>query len=324
MRPAGRRRGGVDIIRDQRAFLVYNPGAGKIKAGGDRLILTLLSELRRHGIWATLAASRGLGTLPQVTRECVDRGADLIIACGGDGTINEVAQGLVGSDIPLGILPAGTANVLACELGFGSNLGRTIRSLPTCRPHRISAGLLTNAAGVARYFLLMAGAGLDAFIVYNISAQLKRRFGKAAYWIGGFRQLGRSLEEFHVHLDGALHRCSFALVTKVRNYGGDLEIAKKISILDDHFEIVLFEGAESYRYLKYFLGVATNSLERMSGVTVRRTRQAEFLPLEQRPVHIQVDGEYAGQLPGRVEIVPDALRLLIPPDYAARIQDWRR
>ncbi len=260
--------------------------------------------------------SRGLGTIPQITRECVDNGAELVLACGGDGTINEVAEGLIGTSVPLGILPAGTANVLACELGFGSNVTRAIRRLSECQAHSVSVGHLTNSLG-SRHFLLMAGVGLDAFIVYRVSAQLKRRLGKVAYWVAGFSQVFKDLEEFDVEIDGRLHRCSFALVTKVRNYGGDLEIARRIRITEDQFEVVLFEGPSSFRYLKYFAGVAAGRLEGMSGVTVTRARKASFHPLDSGRIHMQIDGEHAGMAPGEVRIVPGALRLLIPPEYGA-------
>jgi len=260
-------------------------------------------------------SSRGPGTMGTVARECVDAGADLILVCGGDGTVNEVAGGVVGTNVPMAFLPAGTANVLACELGFRSNIDKVIRSLrrSTCR--RVSAGSLTTSAGVSRYFVLMAGVGLDAHIVRHMSPDMKRRLGKVAYWIGGFSQLTRTLDEFDVDLDGKTYRASFALFSKVRNYGGDLEIARHVTLMDDQFEVVLFEGPRSHRYLKYFLGVATNTLERMDGVRVIRARKAKLQPVGASPVFVQVDGEYAGELPGTIELLPNALTLLIPPEY---------
>ncbi|MFN0169598.1 MAG: diacylglycerol/lipid kinase family protein [Bryobacteraceae bacterium] len=313
----GRRENGTGFhIHYKNAFLIYNPAAGKVRSGGDRFVGRMIDQLRSAGIRPTVRVSRGIGTIPEVTSECVGKGADLVLACGGDGTINEVAEGLLGTGVPLGILPAGTANVLACELGFGSNLARAINRLGECRPHEISVGRLTNSLG-SRHFLLMAGVGLDAFIVYRVSAQLKRRLGKVAYWMAGFSQVFSDLEEFDVEIDGRRQRCSFALVTKVRNYGGDLEIARGIRITDDRFEVVLFEGPSSFRYLKYFLGVATGRLEGMSGVTVTRARCASFHPLNGRSICMQIDGEYAGKAPGEVRIVPAALRLLIPPEYGA-------
>jgi diacylglycerol kinase family enzyme len=101
-------------------------------------------------------------------------------------------------------------------------------------------------------------------------------------------------------------------VSRVRNYGGDLEIAPSISLLDDEFEVVLFEGESSLRYIKYMLGAVTRRLKNMSGVTVLRARRVAFRPIA-APIHLQVDGEYAGLLPARVDLVENALTLLVPP-----------
>jgi len=178
----------------------------------------------------------GPGTAAHIARDVVERGADLILAAGGDGTINEIVNGMAGSKVPLGILPAGTANVLANELGMGRTMERAARSLLRCVPERVSLGLLSTALGDApRYFLLMAGAGLDAEIVYHLNSRLKDALGKVAYWVGGLARFGRRLPEFTVETESGSHRASFALVSRVRNYGGDLEIAPSISLLDEDF-----------------------------------------------------------------------------------------
>ena len=219
--------------------------------------------------------------------------------------------------VPLGILPAGTANVLAMETGMSTNMEKAARDLAGFRAERICAGRLhySNGGESMRHFLLMAGMGLDAQIVYNLSAPLKRRLGKGAYWIAGFSLVGRRLPELAVQVDGRSYMCSFALVSRVRNYGGDLEIARSTSLLDNRFEVVLFSGRSSFRYLKYFTGVLLNRLDGMRGVTILRAARLCLAPAADPRIYIQVDGEYAGHLPGSVEIVPDALSLLLPPAY---------
>lgn len=259
--------------------------------------------------------THGPGTAHGIAASAIAEGADAIFAYGGDGTLNEVAEGMIGSNVPLGVLPGGTANVLANELGLGSRADRVAAQLAGCVPTRIAVGCIRTNGNGARHFLLMAGIGLDARIVYKMSASLKERLGKIAYWIGGFGQLSRELEEFDTLIDGRSIRASFALVTKVRNYGGDLEIARKVRIVDDQFEVVLFSGPNSFRYLKYFTGVATNRLDGMDGVTILRARGARFSAATDSRVYAQVDGEYAGRLPGAVDAMPDALTLLIPPAY---------
>jgi len=248
----------------------------------------------------------------------VDRGADLILVAGGDGTINEAVNGMANSDVPLGILPAGTANVLANELGIGGSMERAAAVLGASIRERVALGLLTNQENASRYFLLMAGAGLDADIVFHLNQRVKRVLGKGAYWIGGFSKVGRLIPEFLVRTGGRQYRASFALLSRVRNYGGDLEIAPTISLLDDEFELVLFRGESSLGFLRYMLAVVAHHHQNMRGITILRTRQAEFATLTGSPIHVQVDGEYAGVTPARVEIVPSALTLLVPPDFRAR------
>ena len=114
---------------------------------------------------------------------------------------------------------------------------------------------------------------------------------------------------------GEARECSFALVSKVRNYGGDFEIAPSVTLLDDRFEVVLFEGRSSVRYVKYFAGMALNRLSGMKGVTVRRTDCLKLTAPEDRRVYVQIDGEFAGHLPAEIRIVPDALTLLLPREY---------
>jgi diacylglycerol kinase (ATP) len=277
--------------------------------------------LRARGMTFDSIATTGPGHAGEIARQEVDRGAELILAAGGDGTINEVVNGMAFSDVPLGVLPAGTANVLACELGIGKSMERAAEELADSVLERVAIGSITNGTPDSqRYFLLMAGAGLDADIVYHLNARVKEVFGKVAYWIGGFSKLGRRIPEFRVEANGCEFRASFALLSRVRNYGGDLEIAPTISLLDDEFEMVLFEGESSLGFLKYMLGVVAHQQQRMRGITILRTRQAAFSVEASQvgQIHLQVDGEYMGVAPARIEIVPNALTLLVPPGFRAR------
>ncbi len=269
-----------------------------------------------------LVPTSGPGIATEIARDYLAKGVGMIVAAGGDGTINEVVEGMVGSNVPLGILPAGTANVLASETGMSTNLEKAARDLSESTPERISLGRIRFSDGNpgSRHFLLMAGIGLDARVIYNLSAPLKSSLGKFAYWITSFTMMGRHLEEFSVEIDGRSYRCSFALVSKVRNYGGDLTIARDTSLFDDEFEVVLFEGENSLRYIPYFLGVVLNRLRGMKGVTILRASKLDFQPSHDARVYMQVDGEFAGHLPGSVEIVRNGLTLLLPSGYRQRLE----
>ena len=306
------------ILTYRQAVLIYNPVAGRLKAGGSKLIDSVLETLARSGHGVLAKPTPGPGTAAILARASIAEGADLILAFGGDGTINEVAEGMIGSRTPLGILPGGTANVVSCELELGAGPVEAASYIAGCRPERISVGRARSKGGKPRHFLAMAGIGLDARIVYGMSAELKKRWGKMAYWMRGFSQLVRKLDEFDVEIEGRTYRCSLALIAKVRNYGGDLRIARRVSLVDDEFEVVLFAGNRATRYLKYLTGVAANRLDGMSGVTILRAREATLRAASSERVRMQIDGEYAGRLPGKVKIVPDALTLLTPASYRER------
>jgi len=252
----------------------------------------------------------------EIARQCVQEGADLILVAGGDGTVNEVMNGMVHSEVPLGVLPFGTANVLGNEMGLGRP-DRVAAHLSALAPARIALGLLMGEADRRqRYFLLMAGAGFDALIVHKVDEKMKTVVGKGAYWMAGFSQLGARLPEFNVDVDDRRYRSSFALASRVCNYGGDLEIARNVSLLDHNFELVLFEGTSTLPYIRYFLGVVTNRLQHVKGVTILHPRSVRFsAPDVEEPIYVQADGELVTSLPATVSIVPRALTLLVPPKY---------
>lgn len=315
---------GRSAIRTYRnIFLIYNPAAGSLVRRGERLLNQSLQILEQAGHKVTAVPTTGPQTAGGIARRCLESGADLILAAGGDGTINEVINGMAGSQVPMGILPGGTANMLAVELGLGPRMQRAASLVGACDPERVSLGLLQCADTPPRHFLLMAGIGLDAHIVYSLNLKLKSRLGKLAYWLAGFGQLERRLEEFQVEAGGRRVTASFALASRVRNYGGDLEIATTANLLEPVFALVLFEGAQAYRYLRYFVGVLTRSLERMEGVTVLHVDRLSCSGPPGTRVYVQVDGEYAGRLPATAQIVPDSLTLLLPPDFRDRARPPR-
>jgi len=267
--------------------------------------------LKKVGIVAELTPTAAAGHATELAREAVAAGADLILVLGGDGTINEVANGMIPSRVPLGVLPGGTANVLANELGLGNGLERAIERLGHCVERRIAVGKLCSQDCGSRYFLLMAGAGLDATIVTKVHAGLKARAGKLAYWAAGLGEFFGTVAQFHAHIGGQQSQHGFVLVSRVRNYGGDMEIASGASLLRHDFEVVLFEGSNPLRYAAYMTAVTLRQVKSMPGVRTLRTQRVEF----SGDAHLQIDGEYAGRLPATLELVPDALTLLVPPAY---------
>lgn len=254
----------------------------------------------------------------ELTATAIRSGADLILAAGGDGTINEVANGLVGSTVPLGVLPAGTANVLACEVGLPRNPLDAAALLPELVAQPIAVGRLTVADGSRRHFLLMAGVGLDAQVLTKVNQRIKNVTGKLAYYVAGFSVLGGRLSRVQVNIEGRSLSTLFALISRVRNYGGDLAIASEASLLDDTFEVVTFAGS-TWVYPFYLTGAVFGKATSLPGVTsIRTARLAVQVTPGEAPVFTQVDGELSGMAPATVEIVPNAITLLLPASYLER------
>ena len=288
-------------------------GAGRARL--DSAVRILKDAAGSH---VELIATAGPQTAGELARKAVDAGCDLILAAGGDGTINEAVNGIVGSHVPFGILPAGTANVLANEIGFASRPDHAAKQLLETTPVRIALGVLERPDQPRRHFVLMAGVGLDARIVYELDLDLKGKLGKLAYWHGGFRQFGRPVPRFHLSVNGSQYCASFALITRVRNYGGDFEIARRIRLTDDDFEVVVFQNHQWQDYLRFFGAVMTNRLHSTSGVAITRATQVEVNAPEDTRIYIQTDGEPVGVLPATISTIPDALTLLLPKSYANR------
>jgi diacylglycerol kinase (ATP) len=241
-----------------------------------------------------------------------------VIALGGDGTINEVANGVIGSEVPLALLPGGTANCLGIETGMGTNPIKAVGKLADCIPRRIAAGRVT-CGGRERYFLSMVGVGLDAQIVSEVNPRIKKATGKFAYWVAGFKQMIKPVNGFEARVGGGeMKNYGFVLASRLRNYGGDLEIATSASLLSDRFEMLSFEGSNPLRYMAYMLGVVVRQHKRLPGVGTLAASSIEFASTSSRVVHVQADGELIGALPARVEIFVNALTLLTPSRLADR------
>ncbi|HEX4773824.1 MAG TPA: diacylglycerol kinase family protein [Bryobacteraceae bacterium] len=305
----------------KRASIIFNPVARGLSRH-RHLLQRTIETLRRQGIEARLIATEAPGTAGAQARREVDSGVDLILAAGGDGTVNEVASGILYSGVPMAILPGGTANVLAREMRLPIHLDRVAQQLSEFQPHPVSVGRLSSEDTEPRAFLCMAGVGLDAEIVSRVNPALKVRAGKLAYYVSGFSNFFDPLREFDVTVDGETYQASFGLISRVRNYGGDLEIARSASLLRDDFEVVLFRGTERVRFLPYLLGVALRQVHRLQGVTIVHGRSIECSAPARDRIFSQVDGELVGHLPASVDILPGALTMLLPPAYVAREQSY--
>jgi YegS/Rv2252/BmrU family lipid kinase len=300
----------------QRIAIVFNPSAGGLKGSKRARLEAAVDCFRRAGREVELFPTTGPNMAAELGHVAIARGFDLLLAAGGDGTINEVLNGVVGSKIVFGALPAGTANVLANEIGLSGRPDRAAAQLLNAVPVRISVGAFDQPDQPRRYFLMMVGAGLDARIVHELDLDLKKKIGKLSYWHGGLRQLGRDIPKFRITVDGVDRLAGFALLARVRNYGGDFEIAKKIRLTDGDFEIVILERNHFWDHIRFLFGVILNRLDKTPGVSIVRASCAQITALTDETVHVQADGEAIGVLPATISVVSDAVTLLLPRRYA--------
>jgi YegS/Rv2252/BmrU family lipid kinase len=301
-----------------RIGIVFNPNAGGLKGARRERLEEAVRTFEASGCEVTLFATPGPNRAGELARRAIDDGCDLILAAGGDGTINEAVNGIAGSHVIFGVLPSGTANVLANEIGLPDRPDLAARQILASTPIRIALGRLEQPGLPERYFVLMAGVGLDARIVYDLDLELKKRMGKLAYWHGGFRQFGRPAPLFRARVNDKEYDVSFALITRVRNYGGDFEIARQVKLTDNDFEVILFRHNQWHDYLRFFGAVMVNRLSKTDGVAMTRSCGIELFAAQDERIYIQTDGESVGRLPATITTVPNALTLLLPRRYLAR------
>ncbi len=293
------------------AALIYNPLAGRRRSRRQRDLQRAVALLAAYGLRAELIPTSGPGSATELAREAVAARRDLIIVSGGDGTINEVVNGMAGSSVPLAVLPAGTGNALARELELPSDVWRAAEYIPRGAVRRIALG----RAG-QRYFIAMAGAGADANILYRLSGRTKLRWGMLSYWLEGLRQWARyDFREFDVEVNGETLAATLLVIGRAKNYGGPVQITGGADLLGDDFEVAVFPRVARPVYLLYLLAQFAGLLERFPRVRFLRTQRVVARPRAGR-VYVHADGELAGELPMEFVVVPDALSLLVPPAIA--------
>ena len=305
------------------ALLIHNPNAGNGGNGRRRLIDQARQILASGGIEAELAETTGPGHATEIAQQAVRDHRQLVIACGGDGTLNEVVNGLAnysnGHRVPLALLPGGTANILAKELDLPWDIPRAARRLIHGEVREIALGLATPAEqpGRKRYFLSVAGGGPDGMIVYSVDLGLKARVGILAYWWQGAREVLRyTFPRFRVRTGDRELEATLVVVGRTKNYGGPFKITDQADLFEDRFEVMALTTQSGLRYLSYLPTLWMGNLRREEGVHFWKAEALVCEPLDSSPVYAQVDGEPLARLPIEFSIVPRALKLLVPRDSA--------
>jgi diacylglycerol kinase (ATP) len=295
------------------SILIANPKAGQ---GGPRqreeAIQRFCSLLKGYGVQVEVRPTLGPNDATRLAREAANEGFRDIIVSGGDGTINEALQGLIGANVRLGIWPRGTANVLGRELRLPRQVERIAEVIAAGTTRRIHAGCATiENTGEKRYFLLMAGIGIDAAIVNRVRPALKKRVGEAAFWYSGLEHFALwKPVAFVVEVDGRQYPATFAAIGKAPHYGGNLAITPRARMDRPEFEICLISSMQRLRFLRLL------PFARFGGVP-EGTKDVRFLRTAKARaigdgVQAQVDGEVIGNLPMTFSISPHSIEVVTP------------
>lgn len=286
-------------------LIIFNPTAGERRRRRlDRALDTLRALAIRHEVVETVRA----GHAAELARNATMRGVAIVVAAGGDGTIAEVAGALAGADSLLGVLPLGTANVLACELGIPLDPKWAAEVLARRRPVMLHPGQARFADGSERLFVQMMGAGLDAAIVANLPLGLKRRLGRMAYVLQTARELPRyGYPPIRAVLDGDEESVASVVVSKGHYYGGRFLLAPGAQPGEPGFHVALLREGGPFPALMAGAALPLGLFPRLPGVELRRVQSVQLLG---PAVRVQADGDPAGLLPVTIMDAPRALRVL--------------
>ena len=307
--------------------LLYNP-----RSGGKRRHAQLdaaLAVLRNAAVDATVVVTQSSAEATAEAQKAVAAGCDTVFACGGDGTIHDVIQGIAQTPVALAILPLGTANALAHDLGLPSNPVKVARALLTGRQHRIALGQLRylslDGSPASCFFTVAAGVGVDAHLFYKLQAGMKQRLGMAAYYAKAWQLwMTHKMRKFAVEYHERGGRSSKSsditelLAVRIRNFGGVIrELAPGASLDRDDVRLVLCRSSSRAVYLQYVLSGLFGARWPVSGVDLvhaERVRCDLDSPTtnDGNRIYVEADGELLGTIPAEITMVPDALTLLVP------------
>lgn len=291
----------------RRLMAIHNPQAS---GGGYRKDVPLMLEaLRGIGYEVIDRETEAAGHATDLAREAVAEGFDVVCALGGDGTVNETLNGLAGTQVPLAIIPIGTVNVLAMELGIPLDPPDAVRLLETGDITSIDLGLAND-----RYFALMAGVGLDAAVVASLNPAMKRALKEAAFAVQGLARYFVADEPLiRVETRERTVEGYFAVFGNSSNYGGGFGITPLADMRDGLLDVCVLKDKSFLSTISYWTAALLNAHVKHPKVEYFRTEEAYVSCVdEDAEVLVQVDGEVATRLPLSCRVVPRALLVVAP------------
>ena len=303
----------------RRVVLLYNPQAGRGEATRSRRIATLAARLREHGCEVQAVATTSPGSAIEQTRAlCSSNPPEIVFACGGDGTAHEVLQGLAFCErTALGIIPLGSANVLAKHLRLPRDPITAALEQLARAPRRVHAGRVTctTAKGSAsRYFLVVAGAGPDGALVYRALAHGKRRFGGLHYALrSAWLFCTAHFSAFQLTANGTTQPVISAMAVRVHDLGSIYTPLIRGAHHDDETLLLSVVRAPAKPALVAWFALGWVRLHRLNRwAALQRATHATCSAGLTAPVRVEADGESLGTTPMTLEVVPDAVWLLPP------------
>jgi diacylglycerol kinase (ATP) len=317
----------------RKAALLYNPDSGGSGAKRLRNLESALAVLRSAGVEADLVASESRARASELARQAMDAGCDTIFACGGDGTIHNIAQALANTPTALGVLPLGTANALAHDLALPRNLAAAARALLHATSRRIALGHVKyvgpRGAIGSRYFVITAGVGVDAHLFYKLLTGAKQRMGMAAYYAKAwhmwftypmtrFRASYCEIDAQKSSIESKSTALTELLAVRIRNFGGVLrEFAPGASLEREDLRLILCHTDRRLSYLAYVTRGMLGRNWHIPGIELVHSSKVlceyQTAPEENKPrIFVEADGELVGTLPAEITVVPNALTLLVP------------
>ena len=325
----------------RKAALIYNPVSGSQPERRVAEVEAAAEALHEGGVNAIPIATEHPGSAGDQTQRAIAAGCDAVFACGGDGTVNEVVQGLIASrtTTALGVIPLGTANALAHDLRIPKDPAAAARAALTAERQKIAVGqvqcLSLDGKPITRYFVIATGIGVDAHLFYKLNFQLKQKHGMAAYYAQAaslwFTHHFASFEILFGSKDDGPRKevVSQALAVRISQFGGVLKrLAPGATLRRDDLRLVIFKTASRVPYILYVLGRFLEQEWRVPGVELADTTHMICRPLgeenngqhnasqEKRRIYVEVDGELIGTLPADISMAPDAITLLVPQKLA--------
>ncbi len=308
----------------RKAAVLYNPLAGNRQQRRRKDIEAVVAVLREAGVEAFAEPTHGALESGGQALQAVRSGCDTVLACGGDGTIHDVLQGLVETDACLGIIPLGTANVLAHDLALPLSPLAAARAALSARQRRVAVGKIEyagrNGKPAGQFFLATVGIGVDAHVFYKLNATMKSRLGMTSYYARATQLwLTHPMENFAVEFsdERGKHICpdvSQLLAVRIENFGGVLrKLAPGASLDRNDLRLVIFRTRGRLAYLRYIARCLTGASWTVKGVEYANSGYVACSPPENSSrVFVEADGELLGTLPAKISVIPNAVTLLAP------------